>query len=59
MTTDRLIAQAAALGVALFFTLSILAGIDTLAVEQHAAVAQAASATTAKTAAAKAPAPRT
>jgi hypothetical protein len=59
MTTDRLIAQAAALGVALFFTLSILAGIDTLAVEQHAAVAQAASATAAKTAAAKAPAPRT
>ena len=39
MITDRLIAKVAAIGVAAFFTVTILAGIDTLATEQHAATA--------------------
>jgi hypothetical protein len=57
MNTDRLIAKAAAFGVAAFFTLSILAGIDRLATEEHAGTAvAAAAAAAAKTAAAKAPA---
>jgi hypothetical protein len=37
MITDRLIAKVAATGVAALFTVTILAGIDTLATEQHAA----------------------
>ena len=60
MTTQRLIAQAAALGVAAFFTLSVLVGIDSLATGQHAsATLAAASAAAAQTAAAKSPSPRT
>jgi hypothetical protein len=58
MTTERLIAQAAALGVAAFFTLSVLAGIDRLAAEEHAGTAIAASAAAAKTAAVNPPARR-
>jgi hypothetical protein len=54
---DRIIAQATALGLAALVTLSLLAGVDSLAVDQHAAIAMAASAP-AHTAAAKAPAKR-
>ena len=53
MTTERLIARAAALGIAAFCTLSILAGLDGLAAGHYA------SAATSQTAAVKATAPRT
>ena len=56
---DRLIAQATALGLATLMTLSLLAGVDTLAVDQHAAATMAQSASApAHTAAAKLPAKR-
>jgi hypothetical protein len=58
MTTERLISQAAALGVAAFFTLTVLAGIDRLATEEHAGTAIAASAAVAKSAAMTQPARR-
>ena len=59
MTTERLIARAAALGIAAFCTLSILVGLDGLAAGHHASATLAASAATSQTAAVKATAPRT
>jgi hypothetical protein len=59
MTTESLIAKAAALGVAALVTLTVLAGIDGIATDQHAAATLAAGAAAAQTAAVKAPAPRT
>jgi hypothetical protein len=59
MTTERLIAKTAAFGVAAFVTLTVLAGIDGIATNQHAAATLAASAAAAQTAAVKAPSPRT
>ena len=57
--THRLISQAAAFGLANVCTLSLLAGVDSLAVDQHAATALAQSASApAHTAAAKLPAKR-
>ena len=58
MTTDRLFAKAAALGIALFATLTILTAIDTLAVEQHAGTQLAAAQAATQTAGTKAPAQR-
>jgi hypothetical protein len=59
MTIETLIARAAALGVAAFLTLTVLAGIDNLATGQHAGATLAAGAAAAHTAAVKAAAPRT
>jgi hypothetical protein len=59
MNTQRLIAHAAALGAAAFFTVSVLAGIDSLATGQHASATLAASAAAAHTAAVKSTSPRT
>ena len=57
--TDRFIVQATAFGAAVFFTLSLLASIDMLAVEQHAATTLATSTSQpAQTAAVKTPAKR-
>ena len=58
MTTDRLLAKAAALGVAAFATLTILGAIDTLATDQHAAAQMAAASAATHTAATKASAQR-
>jgi hypothetical protein len=56
---DRLIAKTAAFGLAFAVTLCLLAGVDALAIDQHAGTAMAkAAATPAQTAAAKAPAKR-
>lgn len=56
---DRLIAQATALGLATLVTLSLLAGMDTLAVDRHAATTMAQSASApAHAVAAKLPAKR-
>jgi hypothetical protein len=56
---DRLIAKTSALGLAVAVTLSLLAGVDALAIDQHAATAMAkAAATPAQTAATKAPGTR-